>query len=578
MDIELLLADPDDGHAVLTAGLPLATAARAPRPPTPTVGALRYDSREPNSLALQRWGLIAPHGADGDRLLDLVEPLRRARQQAQGAPVRVYRVRSDMNPIDAARWKSTVYWDERVAEADRPRYLLILGDLDQVPLVLQQALASDVFVGRLALSDDDAYRAYVDKVLRWEQAPAVAPRALFCTARDGTAATEIGYDVLITPAMQACRANRERDPAGLGDVVEVGAGGAGVATPAVGDFLDAVAQPGPAALLSLCHGLGAPRGGWRSTRERRALQGAMSFGDGARLSAEDVAERPFLAGGIWFFVACYGGATPTTSAYYAWMKRLHDLGVMAEGAGAVLAGLPRPGEAPFVAALPQAVLANPEGPLAVMAHADLAWTYSFQDVRIEDGQPALYDRCSRFQAMLRSALDGCRVGAAGHELWRHISEASVELSMIYDQEEWEQSRGGADPAGDPRAVQKASLFLTRNDLAGYILLGDPAARLACAQPVVDQAQEAAGPSPEPSHAQGQDLATRATSVLGVGVAAAPARRSPERMEEAVLALLRGRDAAVVAVDAGVSRAELQRWVEGYREGGRRALARLRDGG
>ena len=44
---------------------------------------------------------------------------------------------------------------------------------------------------------------------------------------------------------------------------------------------------------------------------------------------------------------------------------------------AVLKSLPESGQRPFLAALPQAALSNPEGPLGVLAHMDLAWTYAF---------------------------------------------------------------------------------------------------------------------------------------------------------------------------------------------------------
>src|SRR6185436_10307699 len=132
-----------------------------------------------------------------------------------------------------------------------------------------------------------------------------------------------------------------------------------------------------AVLLSVSHGLGAPRGGWKSGGEQRALQGALALGGGDVLSAAELRDKRFLAGGMWFCLACFGAATPAESVYHAWLSLLAEQGAHTGRLEAVLKSLPKPGERPFVAALPQAALANPEGPLAVIGHVDLAWTYAF---------------------------------------------------------------------------------------------------------------------------------------------------------------------------------------------------------
>lgn len=597
MDIELLLVHADDHGPVLEDGLSLESAGLAPEPAwPPSAGYLRYDSRDPDDLGLQRWGVIAPEGPAGDRLLALIDPLRRAREQAQGGPARIYRVPARMRMPEAHAWKDTVYRDERVPEEERPRYLLLLGDLDQVDLSLQQALAGDAFVGRLALPDEGGYEAYADKVLRWERHREAAARALFCTVRDGTPATILADRALMAPSVATCRARRDSGLLNVGEIAELGHGG-----PSLGGFLDAVARPGPGLLFTISHGLGAPRDGWRSADEQRALQGAMSFGRDGRLAAEDLAGRPFLPGGMWFFLACYGGATPTESAYHIWLDRLHAAGVFPRRAETVLAGLPRGDGRPFVAALPQAVLASPEGALAVMAHADLAWSYGFRDIRMRHGQLQARNRPSRFQAVFRSILDGCRAGVAHHELLRYLGETSVELAMLYHEDAMRADHGGdrsldrarsinrARAGERARTIDKASLFMLRNDLAGYILLGDPAVRLPLAREAhagraVDGGEGAGGAA--------GDLAARAARVLGIapvpdgagpglGLGSEDGGEGPASgvfpvadMEEAVLALLRGDGERAIAARLGITRAALVRWVEIYQAAGRAALERL----
>ncbi len=216
------------------------------------------------------------------------------------------------------------------------------------------------------------------------------------SAQDGTAATSIGHKALVAPSIQRCRDTKQRGSFKARDVEEIAYEGADEARRA---FLARIARPEPSMLFTMSHGLGAPRGGWTSRDHQRALQGAMSLGAGVRIAADEIGAEPFLPGGIWFFLACYGGGTPATSAYHHWLARLREAGGFGGRLDGVLAGLPKPGERPFIAALPQAALANPRGPLAVMAHIDLAWTYSFQDMG-PDGK----DRASRFEGVFGSLV------------------------------------------------------------------------------------------------------------------------------------------------------------------------------
>lgn len=369
-------------------------------------------------------------------------------------------------------------------------------------------------MGRLACPTDAGYAAYVDKVLRWERAPSpeAQARALFFTVRDGTAATTIGHRALVSPSLERCRERQQQGAFPAREIHEIGYDGPEEARDA---FLDRIARPDPTMLFTMSHGLGAPRGGWRSTDEQRAIQGAISLGSGMRITAEDVATRPFLPGGIWFFLACYGGGTPGASAYHHWLTRLRAASGFGGRVDAVLAGLPKPGDKPFIAALPQAALSNPEGPLALMAHIDLAWTYSFQDM-----DAGARNRPSRFQGIFRALVDGARAGTSYQQLLRFLGETSVELSTMYDEEARRETAGAAVNKDAARAKQKANLWMLRQDLAGYVLLGDPAARLP-----LNRAAAAQKRAPRPAEVRGGSEAAAATSLLGfapqeVGQAAA----------------------------------------------------------
>lgn len=550
MTLDLLLAHADEAGGGPRGGLPLEALRVAPRPDALDEPDRLWDSTgDPNDLRRQRWGLVAPTGARGEQLLSLVAPLRRWRQELQGgADVLVYRVRAGMDSALARRWKREVYRDERTRERDRPRYLLLLGDLHELSLELQAELSTDAFVGRLAFAADADYTAYVDKVLRWERAPAreTQARMLFYTSRDGTSATELGHRALVLPSAAACRERQEDADFPRAHVLALGDEGA---VP-LETLLAHASDTGPGVLFTLAHGRGRPPSGWARPEDRLAHQGELKLPDGRFLGAEALASRPFVPGGIWFSFACFGVGTPARSSYAHWLRTLPESDPNARRG---LESLPQEGEAPFIAAPPRAALANPEGPLAVMGHVDLAWSHSFSDRG--RGTP------SRFIELLEQLARGSRAGVALHSLMQVLNETSSELTSLYNQETQELARGRPSSID---LVERARLWILRQDLANYLLLGDPAVRLPLAP-----ARAAALPA---------DDGRLALSVLGPQFAQAlpPDAGGPadvEAMEAAVLALLTGGTPESLAAEHGVPPAELEQWKEHYRAAGREALAR-----
>ena len=470
--LDLLLVHADDRTPVLDHGVDWSAAADAPTPtPRPAPALLWSESAEAGDLRQQRWGVIAPQGAAGDRLIDLLAPLidRRRRQQGE-RPVRIYRVPARMSLDEAARWKKRGFRTSQDLDTDLPRYQLVLGDLDQVPLAVQQVLATDGFVGRLAFDSADDYRAYADKVQRWEDCPSPAPAAdaVFHTVHDGTPATRRGHDTLMAPGQQILA--RRRD---LGDVRVADIRATGSAQPAPEELSRALAgaHSRPTVLFTLGHGAGAPRAGWPSAARQRCEQGALSFGRGGVLSGSDLAGRAFLTGGVWLALACFGAGTPDSSDYLHWLQMLGRDGHVRTDLGHVRDSLAR--ERPFVAALPRAALASPDGPLAFIGHVDLAWAYSFLDL---DDRPT--PRPGRLMGVIQSLLHGDRAGVALRYLARFFAEINTELTALDDGH----ARAGR-PALDARArLRRGHLWMLRQDLAGWMLLGDPAVRLPVAGP------------------------------------------------------------------------------------------------
>ena len=468
-DLQLLLCDAGDNRPVLEQGLGESALVGAKSPERGPRGKdsmhLEALHSDPNDLHAQRWAVIAPNGADGDAALAAIASLIEHRKDLQGAVPIIYRVPDGMDAVDSLRWKNDVLRDEDVPVDERPRYLMILGDLDRVSLELQHVLANGSFVGRLHCPTVKGYRAYADKVIARERAtPTPKPRALYYTVQDGSAAIGVGHRHLIEPCMRMTADLVERGKLDAQRPSEIPYSEWGP-----DEMLTMAGIDAPSLLSSVSHGLGAPRKGWRSPDHQRAMQGALALGPDGPLTADMVRETPFLPGGVWMCVACYGAGTPSTSAYHAWLALLAEQGGNREQVEAVLRALPGPGDPPFVAALPQALLANPAGPLAVIGHMDLAWTFGFCDPESKRS------RASRMLATQRAILAGGRVGVGLDALMHAYRETNDDLMARYQLQRDALARDQADPVS-PKLL--GELWMQRNDLRGYVLLGDPAARLA----------------------------------------------------------------------------------------------------
>jgi hypothetical protein len=504
---------------------------------------------DPNSLRDQGWGVIAPAGDAGDRLLALARPLIDRRAADQDAEVPVYRVPPDMTAARAAGWIDRKLIDNAMHEAI-PGYLLVLGRPDQVSFELQQVLSGAFSVGRLGFDADAGYEAYVDKLIRSERAPARGPaRAVYFTVRDGTPATELGRRLL----MQPCIADAEQQRgAGRFAADEITAIDGDDPARAADRLVEAAAGPG--VVFSCSHGEGAPPDGWASPERRRARQGALCLGGGHRLEAEALVTAPFAPGGVWLMFACFGAGTPAHSAYHHWLARLAAAGEHGADLAPVLASLPAEGEPAFLAALPQAALANPDGPLAVIGHLDLAWSYGFCDLdKMSRGE-----RHRRFHELVAQLVKGTRVGLAlGGSLMRARNQVQAEIAIADDA-----AAAAAAPAADESRVRLGHRWMVLQDLAGYIALGDPAARIAAVARASQRAEPAA-------------VAEVRTAGAASAAAAAAAGLTAEAIQAAVHDLIAGRATLdELAARHGVAAAAVAEWRRVYTEAGLRAVASL----
>jgi hypothetical protein len=555
--LDLLLADGDNGEPILDHTADPSTAAATANPAERRTERFLADiTANADDLTRQGWAVVAPDTAEGARLEALVRELIAVRAEEQGAEVLSLRVPPGMDSAAANAWKATVYptlYGED--ETRRPRYLLILGDLDRVSLDTQHVLSQDGITGRLACADDDGYGAYVHKLLAWQRAPSHQDRAraLFYTVHDGSSATTAGHSKLIVPCHDRCtRAARDKPRTFPASAVE----SHGAPSPDPQELLRLVEARHPSVLLSMSHGLGPPRRRRWSPAEARALQGAMSFGTADALEVRDLASATFLPGGLWIYFACFGAGTPRTSAYHHWLQMLADQGMSELGpVNETLRGLDEGGG--FVSGLGKAVLANPNGPLAMLGHIDLAWSYSYEELRVggehDVRRVSGSNRSLNFFQLLSKLVSGARAGAASLALKLRLGAVSAELNAHYDR-----CKRTSDVEGATREDRLAlgNLWMLHQDLLGFALLGDPAVKLPLAPP-----RDAPGPDgPVKPDGRQPEIAVDPEAL--------------DRLEQAALAVAGGQSEGVLAMQLGMARSDLVEAAGIYRKAGRAALSEL----
>jgi hypothetical protein len=319
-----------------------------------------------------------------------------------------------------------------------PLYLLIVGDPEKVPFSFSQRLGLEYRVGRLAFDEPSDYAIYINSLIRFERGQAMRTAGeLVVFAPSDDVPSQLSCDQLAEPLARKLGERLPVEPLLRSDATKV-------------HLLERLRTGAPRFFFSASHGLGFAledddQGRYQGALvcQRRHQTGPLTCEE--YFSATDVTEDLDLTGMTAFFFACFSAATPASDRFFRQKGGPRQLAKKS-----------------FFSALPLRLLSNPGGAaLAVLGHIDRAWGFSilneFSDVlRIP------------FENALLRPLNGTPTGQALRDFYDRFASYSVELTDLIDTREL----GGA--------VDQTELILAwarRNDAAGYILLGDPAAKI-----------------------------------------------------------------------------------------------------
>lgn len=335
-----------------------------------------------------------------------------------------------------------------------PYYLLIVGDPETIPFSFQYQLDVQYAVGRVHFASLEEYASYAHSLVEADSGQSVRPRqaVFFGVQNPDDRATALSAVQLVEPLAGRLAAVQVQK----GWTVRTISGEAATKSALTGLI---GGEQAPALLFSASHGMSFPSGDPRQLPH----QGALLCQDwpGPRgwrepipedyyFSATDVPGKARLAGTLAFLFACYGAGTPRTD----------DFPHLTTGTSAPIA------KQAFVSRLSQRLLGHPRGGmLAMIGHVERAWGYSF-----------LWDQAGSqlavFESALRRLMKGSRVGYAMEYFNERYAELSTELSAELQ---------GLQFGKQVDELALAGMWTANNDARSYVIVGDPAARLAVEQ-------------------------------------------------------------------------------------------------
>jgi hypothetical protein len=413
-------------------------------------------------LAQAGWGIIFPAAIDSAPIEQALAPLIEWRKKEAGERFRIFGGSQGWRQGESAPdWlarqgkngKKGPGLDLVNPEQGVPYYLLIIGSPDAVPMQFQYLLDIYWAVGRLDFLTLEEYAQYAQSVVDYEKAdkpPQLRKQAaLFATAHSFDAATTMFTNAIAHPFIHGGDSEK---PIGQKQRFKV--------DPVLGDdatkdaftrLLRGEREDGPPALLFTgSHGMVFRRDDKRQSECQGALvcqdwEGFGKITESDWFSTVDVPVDARIHGMIHFMFACYGGG---------WEK----FDTFRDGPNGQARQI---ADRPATARLPQALLAHPKGgALAVLAHVDRAWSYSFRT-------PQGGAQSTGLREVLTCIMKGQRIGNATDRFnvrWAALSAPIADALRDFQ----DRNITGAE---------LAKKWIARDDARNYTILGDPAARL-----------------------------------------------------------------------------------------------------
>jgi hypothetical protein len=413
---------------------------------------------EPNDVTQAGWTLVV-HANEDEKVLREVERLleHRSKNIPRDRVKKLIYKGADTTPL---KWlERHGMYPGQVDPTKVPFYILVVGSPDRIPFDFEHQLGLEYSVGRLDFDTPEEYGRYVESLIAYETrhpSPPSGDLVFFSPRHAFDPATQLSADMLIEPLVKKLTQNRQN-----GAKVRCFSGDKATKASLKRILAPRAQEPAPSLLFTASHGVCFQAG----HTLQRASQGALVCQDWPEpgaiapkhyFSGRDVPAESRLTGTVSFHFACFGAGTPKQNRFQS-----------------LPGARPENAAASFIAALPKALLAHPNGgALACIGHVDQALSYSITGTGSEA-------QIQPFENAIRRILSGLPVGLALKDFRDRYATLAAALSAALEAASYV-------PAPDDDEI--ADLWVQRNDAEGYVILGDPAAKIAPAAPATAQAK------------------------------------------------------------------------------------------
>jgi hypothetical protein len=408
-----------------------------------------------NDLQQSGWGILFAPGVSQE-IKDALQPLIQHRKHA-AEPFVIFDGDSGVVAGESPQaWlaRKKVRLDIVDPANGIPYYLLLVGPPDSLPFEFQYMLDIYWAVGRLWFDTADEFRQYAESVVQYETAASVPTSknvAVFATEHDFDPATQLFTRNVVQPLCKGegdppRRRIGERQKFGLQPLL-----GEDATKAALSALLQGKAGFGtPSLLFSGSHGMAFRENDRRQATDQGAIvcqdwSGYGAITEDEWFAAHDVPQDAKVHGMMHVLFACYGGGCPEFDNF----DRMNSKPA-------------RIAPKPFFSRLPARLLSHPNGgALAVLAHIERAWTYSFQD-------DAGTSQVQGFRDVIGRLLRGERIGQATDAFNVRWAALSVQLS---------DAEYGLRLGADIPLDRIGRMWIARDDARNFMILGDPACRI-----------------------------------------------------------------------------------------------------
>jgi hypothetical protein len=354
----------------------------------------------------------------------------------------------------------------RMPIPERPYFLLLLGDLDELTIEFQYVLQSFSAAGRLHLARVEDYALYAEKVIRHETALEATRPTIAFAASDTDEVAALNEEELVRPLATEFGTDEAQLMNGRATKPRV--------------LQLARTLPERSVLFLAAHGYEcnwvAPSDPAAVYAEQEAFQGSPilddfvdlrwpNVGDGLLCASDLAGDVPCAKGGVVILHACYSAGTVERDTLPEWIH--------------LPAPPHHPPRHPFVSRLSQAMLASPTGPIAVYGHINRSHQYAWfdPDPRGASGSLTLH----QYRDMLAALARGDPIGVGRDRARRMTVSYMSQALQIADQIKsllGSERRSGSSIDVEPFERSFVQYCFGSCNFRNYIILGDPLARVA----------------------------------------------------------------------------------------------------